>query len=68
MRAGLFCTFENLQHDFRLAYADHIRLIEAAERFGFEQAWIAEHHFNEDQLHAIATHDLGACCGAYFEN
>ncbi len=48
MRVGLFCTFENPRHDFRSAYADHIRLVEAAERFGFEQAWIAEHHFNEE--------------------
>jgi alkanesulfonate monooxygenase SsuD/methylene tetrahydromethanopterin reductase-like flavin-dependent oxidoreductase (luciferase family) len=48
MRTGLFCTYENPQRDFRSAYADQTRLVQRVESLGFEEAWIAEHHFNPD--------------------
>jgi alkanesulfonate monooxygenase SsuD/methylene tetrahydromethanopterin reductase-like flavin-dependent oxidoreductase (luciferase family) len=50
MRLGLFCTYENLSRDQRKAFADQTRLIEHIEALGFDEAWIAEHHFNPDAL------------------
>ncbi|MDH4982417.1 LLM class flavin-dependent oxidoreductase [Hyphomicrobium sp. D-2] len=46
MRTGLFCTYESTSNDYRSAYSDQTHLIELAERLGFDEAWIAEHHFN----------------------
>jgi len=48
MRTGLFCTFENPQHDFRAAYADQMHLAQWIEQLGFDEIWVAEHHFNPD--------------------
>lgn len=48
MRTGLFCTFENPQRDFRAAYADQIELARHIEALGFDEIWVAEHHFNPD--------------------
>jgi luciferase family oxidoreductase group 1 len=48
MRTGLFCTFENPQRDFRAAYADQLRLAQWIEALGFDEIWVAEHHFNPD--------------------
>ena len=48
MRTGLFCTYENPRRDFRAAYVDQLRLVQRAESLGFEEAWVAEHHFNPD--------------------
>ncbi len=45
MRAGLFCTYENPGRDYRSAYAEQMKLVEA---LGFDEAWVAEHHFNPD--------------------
>jgi luciferase family oxidoreductase group 1 len=50
MRLGLFCTYENPGRDQRKAFADQTRLVEHCEAIGFEEAWIAEHHFNPDAL------------------
>jgi alkanesulfonate monooxygenase SsuD/methylene tetrahydromethanopterin reductase-like flavin-dependent oxidoreductase (luciferase family) len=50
MRLGLFCTYENPSHDQRTAFADQTRLVEHSEALGFDEAWIAEHHFNPDAL------------------
>jgi len=50
MRIGLFCTYENPAADQRAAYAAQTRLVEHAEALGFDEAWIAEHHFNPDAL------------------
>jgi len=50
MRIGLFCTYENPVGDQRAAYAAQTRLVEHAEALGFDEAWIAEHHFNPDAL------------------
>lgn len=46
MRIGLFCTFENPKGDYRSAYAEQIERVELVERLGFDEAWVAEHHFN----------------------
>jgi alkanesulfonate monooxygenase SsuD/methylene tetrahydromethanopterin reductase-like flavin-dependent oxidoreductase (luciferase family) len=48
MRTGLFCTYENPQRDFRSAYAEQTKLVKLVETLGFEEAWVAEHHFNPD--------------------
>lgn len=46
MRSGLFCTYENPENDFSLAYAQQTELVKLIEDLGFDEAWIAEHHFN----------------------
>jgi luciferase family oxidoreductase group 1 len=46
VRTGLFCTYENPQNDYRSAYAEQTELVEFVEELGFDEAWIAEHHFN----------------------
>jgi alkanesulfonate monooxygenase SsuD/methylene tetrahydromethanopterin reductase-like flavin-dependent oxidoreductase (luciferase family) len=46
VRTGLFCTYENPQNDYRSAYAEQTELVELVEKLGFDEAWIAEHHFN----------------------
>ncbi len=48
MRTGLFCTFENPQRDYRAAYADQLQLAQLIEELGFDEIWVAEHHFNPD--------------------
>ncbi len=50
MRLGLFCTYENPGRDQRAAFADQTRLVEHCEALGFDEAWIAEHHFNPDAI------------------
>jgi alkanesulfonate monooxygenase SsuD/methylene tetrahydromethanopterin reductase-like flavin-dependent oxidoreductase (luciferase family) len=46
MRFGLFCTYENPRGDYAGAYADQTELVTLSETLGFDEAWIAEHHFN----------------------
>ncbi|GLI20348.1 alkanesulfonate monooxygenase SsuD/methylene tetrahydromethanopterin reductase-like flavin-dependent oxidoreductase (luciferase family) [Xanthobacter flavus] len=46
MRLGLFCTYETPRQDYASAYAEQTALVERVEDLGFEEAWIAEHHFN----------------------
>lgn len=46
MRLGLFCTYDTLQQDYVSAYAEQSALVCLAEELGFEEAWVAEHHFN----------------------
>jgi alkanesulfonate monooxygenase SsuD/methylene tetrahydromethanopterin reductase-like flavin-dependent oxidoreductase (luciferase family) len=46
VRTGLFCTYENPQKDYRSAYAEQTELVEFVEALGFDEAWVAEHHFN----------------------
>jgi alkanesulfonate monooxygenase SsuD/methylene tetrahydromethanopterin reductase-like flavin-dependent oxidoreductase (luciferase family) len=48
MRYGLFCTYENPRRDFRAAFTDQTRLVQQVEALGFDQAYLAEHHFNPD--------------------
>jgi alkanesulfonate monooxygenase SsuD/methylene tetrahydromethanopterin reductase-like flavin-dependent oxidoreductase (luciferase family) len=46
VRTGLFCTYENPQKDYRSAYAEQSELVGFVESLGFEEAWVADHHFN----------------------
>jgi len=46
MRVGLFCTYENPQSDYVSAFAEQTKLVQLVEKLGFEEAWVAEHHFN----------------------
>ena len=48
MRIGIFCTYENPQNSYAHSYAAQTRLVKHAERIGFEEAWVAEHHFDPD--------------------
>ncbi len=48
MRTGLFCTYENPGRDYRAAYAEQMKLVQLVEALGFDEAWVAEHHFNPD--------------------
>ena len=46
MNVGLFCFYENYQGDFQQALANQTKLVKHAECLGFNEVWIAEHHFN----------------------
>ncbi|WP_234051543.1 MULTISPECIES: LLM class flavin-dependent oxidoreductase [unclassified Xanthobacter] len=46
MQFGLFCTYENPRQDYVSAYAEQTELVRLVEDLGFEEAWVAEHHFN----------------------
>lgn len=46
MQFGLFCTYENPRQDYVSAYAEQTELVRVAEALGFDEAWVAEHHFN----------------------
>jgi len=48
MRTGLFCTYENPNRNYASAYAEQTRLVQHIEDLGFDEAWVAEHHFNPD--------------------
>lgn len=48
MRIGVFCTYENPQQDFLRCFEAQTRLVRHAEALGFEEAWVAEHHFDAD--------------------
>jgi alkanesulfonate monooxygenase SsuD/methylene tetrahydromethanopterin reductase-like flavin-dependent oxidoreductase (luciferase family) len=64
MRTGLFCTYENPTGDYRAAYAAQLKLVQLIERLGFDEAWVAEHHFNPSAASpsslSIVAH-LAAC-------
>jgi alkanesulfonate monooxygenase SsuD/methylene tetrahydromethanopterin reductase-like flavin-dependent oxidoreductase (luciferase family) len=47
VKTGLFCTYENHHQDAQRSIAEQTELIRHAEALGFEEAWIAEHHFSE---------------------
>ncbi len=46
MRFGLFCTYENPRSDLASAYAEQTELVQTVEALGFQEVWVAEHHFN----------------------
>jgi alkanesulfonate monooxygenase SsuD/methylene tetrahydromethanopterin reductase-like flavin-dependent oxidoreductase (luciferase family) len=50
MKTGLFCNYENHHQDARRAIFEQVELVKQAEKLGFEQAWVSEHHFNEFNL------------------
>ncbi|ALG68837.1 LLM class flavin-dependent oxidoreductase [Beggiatoa leptomitoformis] len=62
MRCGIFCFFENWHNDFRLAYQDQFALLQYADELGFNEAWLAEHHFNatgaSPSIFPLLTHGL----------
>lgn len=62
MRCGIFCFFENWHNDFRRAYQDQFALLQYAESLGYEEAWLAEHHFNatgaSPSIFPLLTHAL----------
>lgn len=62
MRCGLFCFFENWHNDFRLAYQNQFALLQYAEELGYDEAWLAEHHFNatgaSPSIFPLLTHAL----------
>jgi alkanesulfonate monooxygenase SsuD/methylene tetrahydromethanopterin reductase-like flavin-dependent oxidoreductase (luciferase family) len=50
MRFGVFCTYENPQQDYARCFETQTRLVRHAESLGFEEAWVAEHHFDPDAV------------------
>jgi alkanesulfonate monooxygenase SsuD/methylene tetrahydromethanopterin reductase-like flavin-dependent oxidoreductase (luciferase family) len=46
MQFGLFCLAEHFGGDTAQSLRDQLRLVEAADRLGFDEAWFGEHHFN----------------------
>jgi alkanesulfonate monooxygenase SsuD/methylene tetrahydromethanopterin reductase-like flavin-dependent oxidoreductase (luciferase family) len=50
MRFGVFCTYENPQQDYARCFETQTRLVRHAESLGFEEAWVAEHHFDSDAV------------------
>ncbi len=46
MNVGLFCLAEHYGGDTAQSLLDQLRLVEAADRLGFDEAWFGEHHFN----------------------
>lgn len=47
MKIGLFCLSERFEDDVAKSMADQLRLVETADRLGFDEAWFGEHHFND---------------------
>ena len=50
MRIGVFCTYENPVRDYKACFDAQTRLVRRAEEVGFEEAWVAEHHFDDDAV------------------
>jgi alkanesulfonate monooxygenase SsuD/methylene tetrahydromethanopterin reductase-like flavin-dependent oxidoreductase (luciferase family) len=46
MRFGLFCLAEHYGGDTAQSQLDQLKLVEAADRLGLDEAWFGEHHFN----------------------
>jgi len=46
MKFGVFCPFHNPEGDYRRAIAAQADFVLHAEALGFDEAWVAEHHFN----------------------
>ncbi len=50
MKTGLFCVFENPTGQMDQAIHSQMAQVEHAETVGFDEAWVAEHHFNPDAV------------------
>lgn len=50
MRSGIFCLFENWNQDHQESLKEQIEFIQYAEKLGFDEAWLTEHHFNNFSL------------------
>lgn len=48
MKFGVFCTYENPAGDYVRCFAAQSRIVRRAEFLGFDEAWVAEHHFDPD--------------------
>ncbi|WP_066152417.1 LLM class flavin-dependent oxidoreductase [Aliarcobacter cryaerophilus] len=46
MKNAIFSLFENWEDDYQKAIIDQIELVCYAEKLGFDEAWLTEHHFN----------------------
>ncbi|MFY9085318.1 LLM class flavin-dependent oxidoreductase [Aliarcobacter cryaerophilus] len=46
MKNAIFSLFENWEDDYQKAITDQIELVCYAEKLGFDEAWLTEHHFN----------------------
>lgn len=44
---GIFCLFERFSGTAQNAIEEQIKLIQLADKLGFNEAWIGEHHFND---------------------
>lgn len=64
MKFGVFCTYENPNGDFARAYAAQSRIVCKAESLGFEEAWVAEHHFDPDAASPSIFPLIGYLAGA----
>ena len=49
---GLFANFENPNGDSRRALKETVATVQHAERLGFDEAWVTEHHFNRFSVSA----------------
>lgn len=46
MKFGIFCLNERYTQDVHQSITDQVDLVEYADTLGFDEAWFAEHHFN----------------------
>ncbi|MGJ0323558.1 LLM class flavin-dependent oxidoreductase [Aliarcobacter cryaerophilus] len=46
MKSAIFSLFENWEDDYKKAITDQIDLVCYAQKLGFDEAWLTEHHFN----------------------
>ena len=50
MKTGIFCNYENYHQDTRRAIEEQVSLVKYAQTLDFEEAWVAERHFNDFNL------------------
>jgi alkanesulfonate monooxygenase SsuD/methylene tetrahydromethanopterin reductase-like flavin-dependent oxidoreductase (luciferase family) len=48
LRLGVFCPYDNHGHPDRAAILAEADLVLKAEALGFDEAWLSEHHFDDD--------------------
>ncbi len=46
MKFGVFCFYENYAGDFNQALSQQTALVKFVDQLEFDEAWLAEHHFN----------------------
>ena len=46
MKSAIFSLFENWEDDYQKAITDQIDLVCYAQKLGFDEVWLTEHHFN----------------------
>jgi alkanesulfonate monooxygenase SsuD/methylene tetrahydromethanopterin reductase-like flavin-dependent oxidoreductase (luciferase family) len=46
MKIGIFCLTEHFEGTVQKSIMDQLRLVELADKLGFDEAWFGEHHFN----------------------